>query len=226
MINAEPTLNKKWDEYYSKYEDTPVGRLAALINRHLCRRMVISELFKVVKKDNGLKMLEAGCGSGVMSSYLADRNEVTVMDLSWDALKSARKNFIRNKTTGQFVHCDILSMPFPDGSFDVVWNQGVIEHFRDPVPAMKEMMRITKHGGHAVIFIPVFFSPLQLVYLFCKSFHLMSFWPFDRQYFFTPKAFKRFMETAGYKNVEVKRLWLKSVGFSQVGYSEKMDKPL
>ncbi len=222
MRKTGPILNKKWDEYYLRYENNPVGQLIALINRHFCRRMIISELFKIVKKDSGLKMMEAGCGSGVMSSYLSNHNEVTVMDLSRNAIKSAKRNFIKNKTTGQFVCCDILSMPFSDNSFDIVWNQGVLEHFRDPVPVMKEMMRITRKGGYVVIFIPVFLSPLQLVYLFCTSLHLMRLWPFDYQYFFSPRTFKQFMEKAEYKNAEVKRLWLKSVGFSQVGYGAKM----
>ncbi len=222
MDETTSIANKKWDDYYSKYESSPIGRLIATGNRYFCTPLIIRELFKISKMDAGLKILEAGCGSGVMSSYLSKHNLVTVIDLSLNALESAHRNFVKNKVTGQFARCDILSLPFLDDSFDIAWNQGVLEHFRDPAPAMKEMMRITKKGGYVVIFIPVFLSPLHLFYLFLKSLNLLRLWPFDCQYFFTPKAFKLFMKKAGYKNIKVKRLWLKTLGFSQVGYCQKM----
>jgi len=183
--------------------------------------MFMRELLKIVKKDRDLKIMEAGCGSGAMSSYMAKRNEVTVLDLSMNALEIAKGNFRKNKTNGWFILGDIFSMPLSDDSFEVVWNQGVLEHFTDPVYAMKEMMRVVKRDGYVVIFIPVFFSPLHLFYSFLSLPCLRRLWLFDHQYFFTPNTFKLFMEKAGYEGAKVKRLWLESFGFSQIGYCQK-----
>jgi len=67
-----------------------------------------------------------------MSSRLAKQGyEVTVLDITENALKTARSNFIKNKTNGEFVKADIFKMPFESETFDIVWNQGVIEHFDD-----------------------------------------------------------------------------------------------
>jgi ubiquinone/menaquinone biosynthesis C-methylase UbiE len=112
-------------------------------------------------------------------------------------------------------------MPFKKNSFDVVWNQGVLEHFKNPVPAMKEMYRVTKNGGYVIIYIPAFLSPLHLVWIFLSAFGLKKLWPFDEQDFYTRKQFKEFMRISGFKDFKIKRLWIKSLGFSQVGYVKK-----
>lgn len=226
MVNLlvnEPELNsyKKWCYFYSHIDSGAMEKFIALVYRYFCTPMTISGLLKIAQKRSNLKILEAGCGSGIMSAYLARKNKTTLLDFSPDALKIAKRNFMQNRTLGEFIRGNILDIPFLDNSFDIVWNQGVLEHFKDPAPAMKEMMRVTKKGGYVVIFIPVFLSPLHFVYLLLRLLHLMRFWPFDYQYFFTAGEFKLFMEGAGYKNIIVKKLWLKTIGFSQVGYCQK-----
>jgi SAM-dependent methyltransferase len=45
-------------------------------------------------------------------------------------------------------------MPFAEGAFDVVFHQGLMEHFRDPVPLLRDNRRVLKSGGHVVIDVP------------------------------------------------------------------------
>lgn len=57
------------------------------------------------------------------------------------------------------VKMDIHQMPFEDGKFDAVLCNHVMEHVRDDIQAMKEIRRVLKPGGWAIMQIP-FFSPI------------------------------------------------------------------
>lgn len=47
----------------------------------------------------------------------------------------------------QFQPADSLSLPFPDGHFDVSYSISSLEHMPDPVQAVREMLRVTRPGG-------------------------------------------------------------------------------
>ena len=57
------------------------------------------------------------------------------------------------------VHMDIHQMPFADGSFDVVLCNHVLEHVQDDIQAMREICRVLRPGGWAILQIP-FFKPV------------------------------------------------------------------
>ncbi|RRO17389.1 class I SAM-dependent methyltransferase [Flavobacteriaceae bacterium 14752] len=52
------------------------------------------------------------------------------------------------------VKADICDLPFDDQSFDVVLCNHVLEHIKDDTTAMKEIFRILKKGGWAILQIP------------------------------------------------------------------------
>lgn len=53
------------------------------------------------------------------------------------------------------VHCDLQSLPFEDGSFDVVICNHVLEHIPDDRRAMTELARVTAPGGFALLMCPI-----------------------------------------------------------------------
>jgi len=98
----------------------------------------------------GSKILEAGCGTGQTLSLLSERHETYGLDISRAALKLAQDNC-------KFpVLASIFNIPFNDNTFDLVYNSGVIEHFKDPenIDAIKEMARVTKPSGRVIIIVP------------------------------------------------------------------------
>lgn len=57
------------------------------------------------------------------------------------------------------VKMDIHQMPFPHGSFDVVLCNHVLEHVQDDIQAMREIRRVLRPGGWAILQVP-FFHPV------------------------------------------------------------------
>jgi SAM-dependent methyltransferase len=57
------------------------------------------------------------------------------------------------------VKMDIHQIPFEDNSFDIIFCNHVLEHVQDDLLAMREMYRVMKPGGWAILQVP-FFPPL------------------------------------------------------------------
>ncbi len=103
----------------------------------------------------GERVLDAGCGEGVLSWYLAERGVlVTAMDISKPNLENARR-FLKKKGVADrvtLIHGDAEQMPFPDESFDLVVSSHVLEHLPDFDKGLSEIRRVTK--GRAIVALP------------------------------------------------------------------------
>jgi SAM-dependent methyltransferase len=56
------------------------------------------------------------------------------------------------------VKADITDLPFPDDAFDVILCSHVLEHVPDDAQAMRELHRVLRPGGWAVVLVPIDFS--------------------------------------------------------------------
>ncbi len=103
----------------------------------------------------GKRILEVGAGSGRDSIELARRGaRVTVIDYVRSSLDVVARNAEAAGVTLTMVCGDGTRMPFDEGTFDVVFHQGLLEHFRDPVPLVADNRRVLRTGGHVVIDVP------------------------------------------------------------------------
>ena len=105
----------------------------------------------------GKKILEVGAGTG-RDSFGLVRQGADVYQL--DYLESALA-IIRtlSKEEGIRVHPvqgDAFALPFPDLTFDVVFHQGLLEHFREEEARklLRENLRVLRHGGFLLVDVP------------------------------------------------------------------------
>ncbi len=207
---------KIWDDYYN---ESSTGFIRT-VNRLWFARVFQKSLLSIAGK-NGMKILEVGCGEGFTSARISKLgNESYLMDISINALHETGKNFRKLGCAGAFVKGDIFSMGLKSESFDVVWNQGVLEHFDNAETAIKEMWRVVRKGGYLVIYVPGIFSPLNFYHAALKKLHLMRLWPFEDQIFYSKRLLERQVTRATGRKPETKRLW-STFGFSLVSYLKK-----
>ena len=105
---------------------------------------------------NGSTLLEAGCGSGHVSSILASNGYKTaLLDFSEVALEKAKQLYQAKGIHGDFVYSDIFDMSAESvGTHDIVWNSGVLEHFDgwQVINALQKMADVAKK--FVIILVP------------------------------------------------------------------------
>src|SRR5581483_2420603 len=109
----------------------------------------------------GQRVLEIGPGAGGHSALFARHGaHVTAIDLTPARARSTAAKFrlLGDLAQGCAAFCgDAENLPFPDGSFDIVYSNGVLHHTADTEKAVAEVYRVLRPGGRAVLM------------LYCKS---------------------------------------------------------
>ncbi|AKM79445.1 MAG: Methyltransferase type 11 [Candidatus Beckwithbacteria bacterium GW2011_GWB1_47_15] len=114
---------------------------------------VISQL----PRDKSLKVLDLGCGDGVLI-YLASQKhpgEFTGVDTDALSLKAARRQLQNRGVAAKLIKASAYHLPFPENSFDVVIAAEVIEHLRSPQKMLTEAAKVLKPGGKMILTTPV-----------------------------------------------------------------------
>ncbi len=135
-----------YDAFSSVYED----------HRHQGYHLWLDELeFSILRPYiDGRDIFEAGCGTGLILERAARIARTAVgADLSPGMLEKAKAKGL------ECVEADLGSLPFPDASFDTVYSFKVLAHVRDIRPALAELSRITRPGGHLLL---EFYNPTSL----------------------------------------------------------------
>jgi len=100
------------------------------------------------------KVLEIGCGAGLLSVALAQRGlRVHAIDSVEDMVEQARRHAMESGTAELLsVNLgNVYSLPFENGSFDLVIVIGVIPWLEEPELAIQEMVRVTKSAGYLLL---------------------------------------------------------------------------
>lgn len=110
-----------------------------------------------MKATDGARVLEVGCGPGHLSIRLAREVglQTTGLDLDPAMIDLARANAERaagdEDRQPSFVLGDVASLPFPDGSFDLVVSTLSMHHWSDPGAGLSEIGRVLGPGGRALV---------------------------------------------------------------------------
>ncbi|MEA2246021.1 MAG: hypothetical protein QOH46_550 [Solirubrobacteraceae bacterium] len=114
------------------------------------RRVLRAELDRL-PLEPGARLLDAGCGSGRTMDELARYGRVSGVDLSAEAVETARR---RGHADVRVAHVEDL--PFADGTFDVVTCLDVVEHTPDDRATLAELRRVTRPGGLLLVTVPAY----------------------------------------------------------------------
>lgn len=150
----------------------------------------------------GARVLEVGAGSGRDTIGLVRAGAVgVVLDYSPASLALVQKQSRDLGVPVHLVRADALAMPFRDGAFDVVHHQGLLEHFRDPLPLVRENGRVTNSSGRVVIDVPQTFHLYTVMKQIMIAFNV---WFAGWETQFTPAGLEKVMRDAG---LDVKRTY-------------------
>ena len=123
-------------------------------NKEKDKKSFVLEWFRKLPKNS--KVLEAGCGTGnyVISLSKIGHNVIGV-EIDSERVKIA-KDYMRiyKINPKRIVRGDLIKLPFKNEEFDAIFCHGVIEHIRDSERAVKEMARVLKKEGYAMISVP------------------------------------------------------------------------
>jgi ubiquinone/menaquinone biosynthesis C-methylase UbiE len=148
------------------------------ITLYVANRKKPPELEKMLKLKGNENVLDVGCGLGRMAIGVAKRlttGKVIGIDI-WDkmelfnnrperAYENAEIEGVRDKV--EFKTGNILSIPFPDSSFDVVTCSSVVNNLHtngEKFGALKEIFRVLKPGGTFLMMEPI--KSLDAFFLF------------------------------------------------------------
>ncbi|HTO03420.1 MAG TPA: methyltransferase domain-containing protein [Opitutus sp.] len=102
--------------------------------------------------DASFAILDAGCGTGGLIRRLEQRRaswQWTGIDLEPLACELAR-----TRCAAEILQGSLGALPFEDNTFDAVVCSDVLYHLDDDVAALRELFRVLRPGGVAVINVP------------------------------------------------------------------------
>jgi ubiquinone/menaquinone biosynthesis C-methylase UbiE len=111
------------------------------------QRLEIPVFTRILGLPSHAQVLEVGCGCGIGLPVIAERcrpARLVGIDIDADLLADARS---ANDGRAELLWSDVRSMPFEDGSFDVVIDFGTCYHVVRPWEALDEISRVLRVGG-------------------------------------------------------------------------------
>jgi SAM-dependent methyltransferase len=93
---------------------------------------------------------------------------------------------------------DVRQLPYADGSFDLVYSMGTVEHFREYREALAEIWRVLKPGGRALIGVPNLLDPFLRPALVAVLDRLGRY-DYGLEKAFSAAGFARLLESVGFR---------------------------
>jgi ubiquinone/menaquinone biosynthesis C-methylase UbiE len=139
----------------------------------------------ILKNILGGSVIDVGCGKGYLIQQISAHHTAGSCYTGYDvATEPADTDKIH------FVKGSVMSIPFPDKSFDTVVCTHTLEHIRNPEKALKELRRITARRLIVVV-------PRQREYKYTFDLHI-NFYPYLYSFVnFIGNKNARFFECAG-----------------------------
>ena len=118
------------------------------------------------------------------------------VDVSLAIVQAARRVLAPHRPA--FAGGDVRALPIRDASVDVVYSMGTIEHFPEYAQAVREIFRVLRPGGIAIVGVPNKLDPF-LRPLLVHTLNACGLYGYGMEKSFTPGALRRLLESAGFE---------------------------
>lgn len=116
---------------------------------YISNHKIILSLIKKYAPDKDLKILDAGCGTGLLTKRLSQFGKVVAIDIHPQAIRFSKERGINVRKAS------VNKLPFKDSSFDLIVCIDVLYHREvDDQKALQEFYRILKPSGLLVLRVP------------------------------------------------------------------------
>lgn len=122
-----------------------VGRRKIILS--LMETMVVNRL----SEEDRPRILDYGCGTGLMLKYLSDYGRTWGADSSSEAVKFCKKRGLTN-----VIDLSIEPLDFPPNFFDIITLFDVLEHLDDERSVLVELHGLLKPGGFLFVTVPAY----------------------------------------------------------------------
>jgi ubiquinone/menaquinone biosynthesis C-methylase UbiE len=140
----------------TKFADAPPGsrRFYELVEEHRYKKEWHIPAAAGFAQTKDLAVLEVGCGLGTDGAQFAKAGaQYTGIDLTDAAVELAKRRFELFNLPGTFRVADAERLDFADNSFDLVYSHGVLHHTPNTAAAVREIHRVLRPGGKAVVML-------------------------------------------------------------------------
>ena len=165
-----------------------------------CERMLFERFFPTLKGRLLLKTdLWDEAKNTEILRWAAEQGARPIgIDIAFDIVQQARDVLLVHRPG--LVVSDVRSIPFPNATFDLIYSMGTIEHFPDYEVAVREIFRVLKPGGTAIIGVPNKLDPF-LRPLLVFTLQRLGLYAYGMEKSFTSRGLRRLLESAGFRVV-------------------------
>jgi len=131
-------------------------------------------------------------------AWAADRGALAFgIDISEPTVVQARAAFTRESGPLRAAAADVRALPFRDASFDAIYSMGTIEHFDETEQAVREIARVLRPGGRAIIGVPNRHDPF-LRPLLATALQAVGLYAYGYEKSYSRRALREMLERAGF----------------------------
>lgn len=131
---------------------------------HTTRFKKVGELIE----PNGGRILDIGSADGVFTKVILDKSKadkIIGIDVLESSVDWANKHW-RNEKRMSFEVGDAHKLNFKASTFDAVFALEILEHVFDPAKVLREIKRVLKKGGYAVLLVPSDSKLFNIIWFF------------------------------------------------------------
>lgn len=150
-----------YNAFYSAVEHSPAHHIFCerLFGKDLCQHdfadmQQIELLLQVTRLAPAVRVLDIGCGNGMIAEYLSDRSgaHLTGLDYIPHAIRQAQERTAAKSDRLEFLVGDINQLSFPGNSFDTILSIDSMYFSTNYTTTLRDLKATLRPGGQMGIF--------------------------------------------------------------------------